>query len=169
MLSSKAILALPAAVTIAMGFGSNAISDNQASPPNAGGAGSTDEPIPAAQPRGQMTCQNSITGSLSRDAMQNLSRLYEIANADVFWFLNEQIAHLLINTESVIREYFEPTKIALELRSDPESGSDVLLVSIHTSMDWQQSDERLEQFDRNWWLTKSWVPSNKRICVDVRA
>jgi hypothetical protein len=157
MLNSNALLVFPAAITIAVGCGSsNAISGNQQ---------------PAEQPNvSQEMPTNSITGRLSRKAVTDLSRLYEISNPDrVFWFLNEHIANLLVNAASVISEYFERPRISLELRSDPESGSDVLLAFIHTNLGWEESEAALETFDRNWWLSQTWIPSTKRISIDVRS
>lgn len=111
---------------------------------------------------------NSITGNPSWEIFQSLQSRYEVTSPrSVLSFLNGPITSLLLLAEPIIREYFDVSKIVLDVKIDPEDQSSVMLVTIHTSTDWEIAEENLERFDREWWLSQSWYPSRKRICIDV--
>ncbi len=158
--NSNAIAPLPPAMTLTIGSNAITVCQNQ----------DVQQPeqldCAAALPTVQA---NSITGPANWNVLAKLRSLYTISNPEqVFLFLNDQIAELLVDAEAVIREHFETSRVGLEVRPDPEGTNDVLLVSIYCNLCWQESEKLLEGFDRCWWLSRSWIPSNKKICIDVR-
>lgn len=113
---------------------------------------------------------NSFWGSVSVTHLNQVQKLFFMPRpGEVFGFINSEIERLLIDMESELREYFEGnTALSVEIRTDPESFEDVLLVLVHSSsLNWREAEERLEKFDRNWWFRQRWSPSSKRICVDL--
>lgn len=120
--------------------------------------------------RADLSGNNSFNGAPLWNEFQILQNLFEVVNPnEVYSFINSSIAKLLLELEPTARQYFEVDKIALEVRHDPEINDPVLLIAIFSKKSWEQSEIDLDTFDRNWWLKKVWIPSDKRICVDVFA
>jgi hypothetical protein len=110
---------------------------------------------------------NSISGGASWTLTQELQQMFEIISVEkVFAFVNQSLAQILLNTAAVIKEHFECQKLTLDVRTDYEDGSQILLLFIHSKTGWEDSQNRLDEFDR-WWLCQKWLPSSKRICVDI--
>ena len=71
--------------------------------------------------------------------------------------------------ENVIR-FFPDASLSLSVIIDPESGSeddDILGVAIASDIDVEESVDRLEQFDYDWWLEAS-TRSRNKLLIDLK-
>ncbi len=126
------------------------------------------QPLPISRPQSNFTDSNSFTGCTSWLSFQSLQMSFEIKDTqEVFGFLNEPITNLLVDTYAALSDFFVFSKASLSLVSDSEDGSNLLYLTIHSKTDWQDSEARLDKFDEAWWLKQKWLPTSKRICVDV--
>jgi hypothetical protein len=80
---------------------------------------------------------------------------YELRDADrVTQFLHghTHLITLLIEARDRIREYFPESPLVLEVADDPEAAGSQLVAIIIVSSSPDDVAERLERFDRAWWL-----------------
>lgn len=55
----------------------------------------------------------------------------------------------------IISGYFKNPSLVLEVRKDPEEGSEILVLYIQTSLSAEKAYTKLDQIDEHWWLEVS--------------
>ncbi len=100
-----------------------------------------------------------------------VERLYTFRrHAKVSQFLEKFpfLAPLLVEAYSKFGNYFGPhPRVFLEIVTDPEAPDDhELFALIYTNLAPDEALDRLDRFDREWWLDAS-HKAQGRICVDV--
>jgi hypothetical protein len=100
-----------------------------------------------------------------------LERLYTFrGRAEVSWFLEKYpfLVPLLMEAYSKFGNYFGPYPRAfLEIVIDPEVPDDrELFALVCTSLMPDEALDRLDRFDRDWWLDASQTTQGK-LCIDV--
>jgi hypothetical protein len=104
-------------------------------------------------------------------SIQALERQYVFKDRDqVISFLENHpfLVSLLLEAYSKIETYFpEYPQVFLEVFTDPEVPDDTQLVaSIKTNLSPDEALERLDSFDRKWWLL-SMDRAKGELCIDV--
>ena len=104
-------------------------------------------------------------------SIQALERQYVFKDRDqVFSFLENHpfLVTLLLEAYSKIETYFpEYPQVSLEVIIDPEVPDDIQLVaSIRVNLSPEEALERLDSFDRQWWL-QSMDRAKGELCIDV--
>jgi hypothetical protein len=89
-------------------------------------------------------------------ALQSLKQLYIFRRPEgVFGFLRTHpfLVPLLLEAHGKIVQYFEPSRVVLEVVSDPEVQRLVKMFGyIVTTLTPEEAGEKLRQFDRGWFL-----------------
>lgn len=98
----------------------------------------------------------------AKSATESLERIhraiekYKIEEKkEVIEFLqrNPEIIRLVEQTYTKVHEFFEDVShISLEVSIDPENNSKSLIATIATNLDFDSAFERLEEFDRKWFV-----------------
>lgn len=100
-----------------------------------------------------------------------VERLYAFRrHAKVSQFLEKFpfLARILVEAYGKFGNYFEPyPQVFLEIVTDPEAPDDhELFALIYTSLTPDEALDRLDRFDRDWWLDASRTSQGK-LCIDV--
>ncbi len=66
-----------------------------------------------------------------------------------------ELIPILREAPMVIKTYFKKASLVLELQTDPEDGSEILLLYIQTSLPVKEAYALLTKIDEIWWLEKS--------------
>ena len=69
--------------------------------------------------------------------------------------------------QSKLDEYFNPAETEYRLRQthDPETGSNGLMLEIHTQLDGKAAMDTLRRFEDDWWLDN--MSPDSRLIIDV--
>jgi hypothetical protein len=100
-----------------------------------------------------------------------LQRLYTLRGkrTEILRFLEcyPFLVPLLLETYIAIQHFFPYTLAFLEISNDPdEPDNDQILVSIGTELSSDEAVEKLEAFDRQWWLEMlKWTQN--RVCITL--
>lgn len=108
---------------------------------------------------------------IPRIEIRLLERLYIFREPkEVSRFLEDNpfLILLLLEAYGQIERYFEPyPQVFLEVVTDPEASDDhELFALIYTSLTPNEALDRLDRFDRDWWLDASRISQGK-LCIDV--
>lgn len=115
-----------------------------------------------------------IVLNIPQSEIEQLERLYNFCDRDsrqVWQFIQKHsfLTDLLLEVPEKIIQFFPDASLSLKMIIDPESSSeddDLLAVAIASDMDAEESVDRLEQFDDDWWLQAS-VRSHKKLLIDL--
>ena len=104
-------------------------------------------------------------------SIQLVERHYDFRQRDrVIEFLQERpfLVPLLLKARSKISQYFPGyPRVFLEVVEDPDVPEDVQLVaSIRTGLSPDEALDKLDSFDKGWWL-QSMEEANAQLCVHV--
>jgi hypothetical protein len=106
-----------------------------------------------------------------------IEQLYTLTHRDlVLRFLNEHVSlvPLLIEAYGQIEVHFPPSRLFLDVVTDPEVAGDEagerdseeLILSIATQLDVQEALDRLAQLDNDWWLAA--LPrADGKLCINL--
>ena len=84
-------------------------------------------------------------------------------------FLNEHsfLSTVLRDARDWLERYFPSNALTLELISDPEAEDDrQLVLSVVSDLSPAESLERLDHFDRNWWLD-AMSGAHGKLCINL--
>ncbi len=105
-----------------------------------------------------------------RREVTSLNRIYTFRNpAEIYEFLSDNVYLIpqVVEAHKKIKEYFPSSDLVLEVVTDPEAPDEKeLVIFIHTNLTPDEALDRLEMFDRNWWLDAS-LDTEGKLCIHV--
>lgn len=99
-----------------------------------------------------------------------LKRIYTFRKpSEISEFLGDNVYLIpqVVEAHEKIIEYFPTADLVLEVVADPEAPDEKeLVIFIHTNLTPDEALDRLEMFDRNWWLDAS-LDTGGKLCIHV--
>lgn len=114
--------------------------------------------------------------NLPQSDIERLERLYDFGDresGEVWQFIENHpfLTDLLLEVPEKVIQFFPDASLSLKVIIEPESPSeedDMLGIAIASEMDAEESVDRLEQFDYDWWLEAS-MRSHDKLLIDVES
>ncbi len=112
--------------------------------------------------------------NIPQSEIERLESLYDFCDresGEVLQFIenHSHLTALLLEIPEKIVQFFPDASLSLKVIIDPESSSDeddMLGLAIASNIDAEESVDRLEKFDYDWWLEAS-AGSGNKLLIDL--